>query len=549
MRELDRIALVGAGRLGTTLATALRRAGLTVQGPLRRDEAPLPDTTLVLLCVPDDAIAAAARAVAPGPLVGHCSGATTLEPLTAAGHEALSLHPLMTVPGGTSPEALEGASAAVAGSTPRAVAAARALAAATGLRAIEVADADRAAYHAAASVASNLLVTLEDAAERLAATAGVGREHLVPLVRAAVESWAVHGRGALTGPIARGDTETVRRQRDAIAERTPQLLALFDALANATLEARGGLAAPRPPQRASTSEVAGGMDTVRTVAAVRERVAAWRSAGETVALVPTMGALHPGHAALIARARAAADRIVVWLFVNPAQFTEAADLAIYPRDEAGDAAVAAEAGADVLFVPEAGEVYPEGFATTVRVGGLGDAYEGEHRPGHFDAVATVVLKMLNMVGPDVAVFGAKDAQQVAVVQRMTTDLDLDVRIDVVPTVREPDGLAISSRNVHLDPDERARAAALHAGLAAAGAAATSGERDAGRLRAAVVRALRERGVEPEYVAVVDPRTFAPLTAVDDRALIALAARVGATRLIDNLEVPDLTAAHPRPKES
>jgi len=219
---------VGRGRLGTALAPALRAAGLPVVGPLGRDGAPR-EADVVLLCVPDAAIAAAAAAVPRGPLVGHLSGATGLEAL--APHEALGLHPLMTVPRGR-PAAFAGAGAAVAGTTPRALAVARDLARALGMRPFPLAEADRAAYHAAASVAANLLVVLEGGAERLAATAGLERSLLVPLVRAAVESWAELGASAaLTGPIARGDEGTVLRQREAIAERVPDLLPAFDALA------------------------------------------------------------------------------------------------------------------------------------------------------------------------------------------------------------------------------------------------------------------------------------------------------------------------------
>ena len=233
MRELDSIAVIGAGRLGTALAAALRAAGLSVSGPLGR-EPDLEHATLVLLCVPDGEIGAAAGLVPAGPLVGHCSGATTLEPL--AGHEALGLHPLMTVPTGSPPEIFRGAAAAVDGSTPRALAAAEALATAVGMRPMRVAPEDRAAYHAAASMASNYLVALEDAAARLLATTGASRELLVPLVRMTVENWARDGANALTGPIARGDEETVARQRAAVAERTPELLELFDALADSTRE-------------------------------------------------------------------------------------------------------------------------------------------------------------------------------------------------------------------------------------------------------------------------------------------------------------------------
>jgi len=232
MRELDSIAVVGAGRLGTALAAALRAAGLDVRGPLRRGETP-GDATAVLLCVPDAEIASAAAQIPTGALVGHCSGATGLDAL--AGHEAFALHPLMTVPSGAPPSVFAGAGAAIAGSTPRALAVAEALARAAGMVPTAVADVDRAAYHAAASIASNYLVTLEGAAERLAATAGVDRGLLVPLVRAAVENWAARGAAdALTGPIARGDEATVARQRAAVAERTPDLVPLFDALADAT---------------------------------------------------------------------------------------------------------------------------------------------------------------------------------------------------------------------------------------------------------------------------------------------------------------------------
>jgi predicted short-subunit dehydrogenase-like oxidoreductase (DUF2520 family) len=235
VRELDLIAIVGAGRLGSALAAALRAAGRDVLGPLRRGEG-VEGATTVLLCVPDGEISAAAAAIdpsPPAPLVGHCSGATGLDAL--APHEAFSLHPLMTVPAGAPAGVLTGAGCAVDGATPRALAAAEALAAALGMRATHVAAEDRVAYHAAASIASNFLVTLEDAAERLAATAGVDRELLVPLVRAAVENWAARGaEDALTGPIARGDEETVARQRAAVEERTPDLLPLFDALTDAT---------------------------------------------------------------------------------------------------------------------------------------------------------------------------------------------------------------------------------------------------------------------------------------------------------------------------
>ena len=283
------------------------------------------------------------------------------------------------------------------------------------------------------------------------------------------------------------------------------------------------------------------MRTVRTVAALREALAAERAAGRTVGLVPTMGAFHAGHEALMRAARDRADVVVVSLFVNPAQFGEAADLDAYPRDEARDAAIAEAAGVDVLFAPSPDEVYPPGFATVVQVGGVAEPLEGAERgPGHFAGVATVVAKLLIMAAPDVALFGQKDAQQLAVVRRLVRDLDLPVRVEAVPTVREPDGLALSSRNVRLAPDERERALALSEGLKAAERAVAAGERDPEAVRRAGAAAMAARAVEPEYLALVDPETFSPLDAVNGSALVAVAARVGDVRLIDNLLLPTPT---------
>jgi pantoate--beta-alanine ligase len=287
--------------------------------------------------------------------------------------------------------------------------------------------------------------------------------------------------------------------------------------------------------------------TLRSIATVREHVRAVRAEGRTVALVPTMGAFHAGHEALIRAARAAAGdagTVVVSLFVNPTQFDRAGDLAAYPRSEGDDAARAAELGVDVLFAPPVEEMYPEGFATTVTVAGLSDVLEGAHRPGHFAGVCTVVTKLLNIVAPDVALFGQKDAQQVVVVRRLLRDLDSPVRLEVIPTVREPDGLALSSRNRLLDAGERARALALSRALRAAGEALAAGERDAARVGEAARAALE--GLEPEYLAVVDPDTLEPLTTVGHRVLVAVAARVGPVRLIDNLlaDVRSWTEAPP-----
>jgi pantoate--beta-alanine ligase len=274
------------------------------------------------------------------------------------------------------------------------------------------------------------------------------------------------------------------------------------------------------------------MRTVHAIADVRAASREARRNGHTVGLVPTMGAFHAGHAALMRAAREASDLVVVSLFVNPTQFNDPGDLAAYPRAFDTDAALAQELGVDVLWAPSAAEMYPEGFSTTVAVNELGEVLEGARRgPGHFAGVCTVVAKLFNAVEPDVAYFGQKDAQQVAVLRRMVRDLDFGLRIEVVPTVREPDGLALSSRNVHLKGDDRTRALALKRALDAARAAIGDGERDAGRIRAAALPALQS--VDCDYLALVDPDTFEPITTVNGRVLVAVAARVGPTRLIDN----------------
>jgi pantoate--beta-alanine ligase len=277
------------------------------------------------------------------------------------------------------------------------------------------------------------------------------------------------------------------------------------------------------------------MTTVRAIAELRAVLADARRAGRTVGLVPTMGFLHDGHLSLIRAASEQADVVVVSLFVNPTQFNEASDLEAYPRDEARDEGLAAAAGADILFVPSVDEVYPPGFSTQVRVSGpLTESLEGAQRGAeHFHGVTTVVTKLLNIVAPDVAFFGQKDAQQALVIRRLATDLDLPTRIAVQPTVREPDGLALSSRNVRLDRADRARAVALRRALDAAQRELAAGTQDAAALVAAARAAMDDFDVEPEYLALVDPEDLRPVSTVDQDTLLAVAARVGQVRLIDN----------------
>lgn len=276
------------------------------------------------------------------------------------------------------------------------------------------------------------------------------------------------------------------------------------------------------------------MLTVRTVAELRERLAPDRREGRRIGLVPTMGALHDGHLSLIEAAREGCDMVVVSLFVNPTQFNEAADLARYPRDEARDAAAAAAAGADVLFAPGVQEVYPDGFATSVEVLGPALPLEGESRgAGHFRGVTTVVAKLMWMVQPDAAYFGQKDAQQVIVIRRMAADLNIPVEIIAMPIVRERDGLAMSSRNALLSPQERLRALSLSRALEHVGRMVAEGESSGPAIEEAALAVLAQGGAEAEYAALVDPETLQPVAELCAPALLALAARVGAVRLIDN----------------
>jgi pantoate--beta-alanine ligase len=276
------------------------------------------------------------------------------------------------------------------------------------------------------------------------------------------------------------------------------------------------------------------MRTVRTVAELRSALAEPRRRGSSIGLVPTMGAFHEGHLSLMRRARAQCDVVVVSLFVNPTQFNESRDLDAYPRDEARDEALATELGVDYLFAPPVEEVYPPGFATTVAVAGVTEVLEGAHRGrAHFDGVTTVVTKLFNMVMPDVAYFGQKDAQQAIVIRQLVRDLDMPVRVEVGPTVREPDGLAMSSRNALLSDADRTRAAVLHRALTAVGDAVARGEHDPADARARGLAELSAAGIEPEYLELVSARTLAPVQQIDGEVLALIAAKVGATRLIDN----------------
>ena len=275
---------------------------------------------------------------------------------------------------------------------------------------------------------------------------------------------------------------------------------------------------------------------VRSVAELRRIIGGWRAAGERIGLVPTMGALHAGHLALVAAARAECRRTVVSIFVNPKQFGPREDFASYPRPEADDLAKLASADADLAFIPAVEEMYPAGFTTTISLGGPTEGLEGDHRPGHFDGVATVVAKLFTQVAPDAAFFGEKDYQQLMVVRRMARDLNLPLDVVGVPTVRDADGLALSSRNVYLSPDERRVAPTLSRAMRAAAAAIIGGAAPASALQRATT-ALTEAGFRVEYLALRDAATLAPLaTLADQPARLIAAAHLGRTRLIDNIPV-------------
>jgi pantoate--beta-alanine ligase len=277
------------------------------------------------------------------------------------------------------------------------------------------------------------------------------------------------------------------------------------------------------------------LDVARTVADLRSHIGRWRGADERIGLVPTMGALHDGHLALVRAAQAKCDRVVASIFVNPKQFAPGEDLGSYPRREAADFEMLQAAGVDLLFIPAASEMYPAGFATVIRVTGLTESLCGAHRSGHFDGVATVVSKLLIQSLPDAAFFGEKDYQQLMVVRRLARDLDLPLQIEGVPTVREPDGLALSSRNAYLSPDERRLAPTLIRVLRSIAAAAVRQPDAAAPEVARGIAELELAGFAVEYLEIREADTLAPVSSeITGPSRILVAARLGRTRLIDNL---------------
>jgi len=279
------------------------------------------------------------------------------------------------------------------------------------------------------------------------------------------------------------------------------------------------------------------MQTATTVSDLRRHVDAWRAAGERIGFVPTMGFLHAGHVSLMQRARQECDVVVASIFVNPTQFGPNEDFDRYPRDDAGDRATCEAAGVDVLFIPTASAMYPDSPSVFVIVEGISDILEGAVRPGHYRGVATVVTKLFHLVKPHKAFFGQKDYQQCSVIKRMVKGLDMDVDVVVLPTVRERDGLAMSSRNSYLSTDERHTAAAIYRALSAAEQLAKTGTRQPEALKNKIQAVVREeKGIEIDYLEIADPESLAPLASAQDGMVLLIAVRIGRTRLIDNLVI-------------
>ncbi|MPV48433.1 pantoate--beta-alanine ligase [Pseudactinotalea sp. HY160] len=591
------IGVVGAGRVGAVLANALRACGhgiVAVSGAspdtLDRIDALLPGvpvepadvvvarSELVFLTVPDDDLAPLVRGLADlgrfhaGQLVVHCAGrygTEVLAPALAAGAIPLAIHPAMTFTGTSVDLArLVGTPFAVSAPTP-VLPIAQALVVELGGEPVVLDDDARVLYHAALSHGANHLVTLTGQAVRTLAAAGVadGGALLTPLMTAALDGALRGGDQALTGPVSRGDAGTVADHLDRLARLTgpevADVLPSYTALARATTtralatgriderraaalldvltppagadggHAAGPAAAPAP----ADTRVRGAMRVVHTIDDLR---AALPEDGRRRAVVMTMGALHAGHLELVRRAGELADEVVVTIFVNPLQFGAGEDLETYPRTFDADlAALTGAGGVDLVFAPSVGEMYPGGEPRVrVSAGEAGRRWEGAARPGHFDGMLTVVHKLLSLTRADLALFGQKDAQQLALIRAMVADLDLDVEIVAVPIVREADGLARSSRNTHLSDEERRAALVLSRSVAAAVAAADAGAESEAVLAAAEqALAARSALVEPDYLALVDPDTMEPLppgaSSGHPAGLIIIAARVGGVRLIDN----------------
>lgn len=518
--------VIGPGRAGMALVGAMEGVGWRVE-PSRGRGDPVVDAAagvdLLVIATPDGSVGEVAAAVRPVPttVVAHLAGSLGLAVLEPHPRRAV-IHPLVPLrdPVAGARRLTGGAWFAVAGD-PLAGDVVDALHG----RAVTVTDEDRVVHHAAAVIASNHLVALLGQVERVARPTGLPLEAYLDLARAALDEVATAGpAAALTGPVARGDVATVRRHLAAIdpAERVA-----YRALAAAAGRLR------RPPLVPGARGDAGPL-LIEKAGDLRATLDPLRAAGLTVGLVPTMGALHDGHRSLVRRSAAECDVTVATVFVNPLQFGGADDLATYPRDLAGDLEQAGAAGADAVFAPAVVEMYPEPPATSIDAGDLAGVLEGASRPGHFAGVATVVTKLLNLTGPCRAYFGEKDWQQLLVVRALVRDLSFPVEVVACPTVRHPDGLACASRNARLSPEERSAATVLHRALAAASALVAAGERDPAVVRRTLADAIVVApGIVLDYAEVRRAGDLAPLERLEGDLRLLVAARFGATRLIDN----------------
>ena len=474
--------------------------------------------------------------ITPGPLVVHTSGASSLSLLSSHTRQGV-LHPLLSVPDGST--LLCGAFAATRASAPSDLTILLSLIDKLGMTPLQVTETNRTAYHAAASLASNALVALQLAAADIAATADVPPIALRKLAQASLDQVDSLGVEALTGPAVRGDWGTIASQRAAIFNRTPHLIDLFDA---ATTECArlAGHSWSADQQHSSPGKMPP-MAVARTKDELATAVQAARCAGARVGFVPTMGGLHQGHAKLIEVAASQCNYVVISIFVNPKQFNNENDLASYPRNEAVDLEIAAQAGATIAFIPTVDVMYPESFATTIQPGPLSEVLEGRFRPGHFEGMATVVVRLFGLVQADVAFFGRKDAQQLAIISHLVRDLSIATNVQGVDTVRDSDGLAMSSRNTRLSSEERGKALALSRGLFAARALADNGERSSNALEQAVLDKLNAENLDVEYVSLVDSCNFCKVSMLDQHSILTVAAHVGDVRLIDNISLSKLIA--------
>ena len=582
------VGIISAGRVGTALGVALERADHVVvacnaisHASRQRAQRRLPDTAvlpvhevagrseLLLLAVPDAELAtvvsglAATHAVRPGTIVAHTSGANgiaVLAPLTEQGCIPLAIHPAMTFTGADEDVArLPDTCFGITAADDVGYAIAQSLVLEIGGEPFRVREDARTLYHAALAHASNHIVTVVlDAVEALRSAlwgqellgqelvgdepGGIAERVVGPLARASLENALQRGQAALTGPVARGDAGAVADHLRALAEVDPELAQAYRAEFVAHRAARtrtrrdlhrargGGLAVTtrKPPQFA-----AGELNVYTSVRDISNVTRALRHTGRRVMLVPTMGALHDGHLALVRAAkRVPGSVVVVSIFVNPLQFGANEDLDKYPQTLDDDLDQLRGEGVDIAFTPTAAKMFPDGPRTNVQPGPLGAELEGASRPTHFAGVLTVVLKLLQIVRPDRAFFGEKDYQQLVLIRQMVADLNVDVSIVGVPIVREPDGLAMSSRNVYLSDVEREQAGALSAALLAGMYAASGGPPAALDAARAVLDEVPAIAVD--YLQVRDP-ALGPAPA-EGMARMLLAARLGTTRLLDNIAI-------------